>query len=192
MPRWEPDARGRLERAAIRLFAERGFDATTIDEIAAAASLARSGFFRYFRDKSDVLSGGQDALAARFADGVREAPSELSPLAAVEAALAGLGDVWFTDDFRELASKRTAVIASSPHLHERELLKQRAIADGIASALHARGVGDVVAAAAGELALLGFTRSTSEWGEPGNTRPFAEVARRVMGELANAARALGA
>lgn len=191
MPRWEPDARGRLERAALTLFAEQGFDATTVDEIAAAAGLARSGFFRYFRDKSDVFSGGQDRLAADFADAVRHAPSDLSPLLAVGTGLASLAEPWFTDEVRDLAPKRMAVVASSPDLQERDLLKHRVIADGIAAALRGRGTDDIVAAAAAELALLAFRRAVTAWGDPANSESFAEIARQVMTDIVSATRTLG-
>jgi AcrR family transcriptional regulator len=191
MPRWEPDTRGRLERAAITLFAEHGFEATTVEEIAAAAGLARSGFFRYFRDKSDVFSGGQDSFATDFADAVRHAPDDMTALSAVTAGLASLADPWFSDGLRHLAPKRMAVIASSPDLQERELLKHRRTAEGIAAALRARGTGNTAAAIGAEVALLAFTRAVALWGDPTSTEPFVAVAHRVMADIADATRSLG-
>ena len=68
MARWEPNARERLERAALALFTERGFDATTVAEIADRAGLTKSTFFRHFADKREVLFGGQDLLVQLFSD----------------------------------------------------------------------------------------------------------------------------
>ena len=58
MVRWEPNARGRLEQAALSLFGERGFEQTTVAEIAARAGLTERTFFRHFADKREVLFWG--------------------------------------------------------------------------------------------------------------------------------------
>ncbi|MBS2080443.1 helix-turn-helix domain-containing protein, partial [Mycobacterium tuberculosis] len=63
MARWEPDARERLVAAALDLFNERGYDETTVTQIAERAGLTKSTFFRHFPDKRDVLAAGQDAIA---------------------------------------------------------------------------------------------------------------------------------
>ena len=55
MARWEPNPRERLERAAIELFAQQGYDDTTVEQIAAGAGLNRSTFFRHFGDKREIL-----------------------------------------------------------------------------------------------------------------------------------------
>jgi AcrR family transcriptional regulator len=85
MPRWEPDARERLVSAALQLFSQQGFDDTTVAEIADRAGLAKSTFFRYFPDKRDVLTAGQETLSGLFADGICQAPAGTTPLAAVAA-----------------------------------------------------------------------------------------------------------
>ena len=55
MSRWQPDTRERLEKAALELFAEQGFAATTVPQITARAGLTTRTFFRHFADKRDVL-----------------------------------------------------------------------------------------------------------------------------------------
>src|SRR6201988_1911238 len=81
MSRWEPNARGRLEQAALELYRERGFDQTTVAEIAARAGLTERTFFRYFADKREVLFWGQSALLELFVRAVADAPESAAPLA---------------------------------------------------------------------------------------------------------------
>ena len=72
MVRWQPGARGRLQAAALERFTERGFDGTTVAEIAAAAGLTERTFFRYFADKREVLFHGQDELEGLFLAGLQD------------------------------------------------------------------------------------------------------------------------
>ncbi len=62
MGRWQPDARGRLTEAAFELYGERGFEQTTVAEIAERAGLTERTFFRHFADKREVLFAGAGAL----------------------------------------------------------------------------------------------------------------------------------
>src|SRR5690242_18302090 len=79
MSRWKPDARGRLEKAALELYNHQGFDATTVAEIAARAGLSERTFYRHFADKREVLFPGDnplaDILAAAAATAPRPAPA---------------------------------------------------------------------------------------------------------------------
>ena len=187
MPRWEPDAGFRLERAAIELFAEQGYDDTTIEQIAAAAGLTRSTFFRHFGDKRGILFGGHDGLPNRLAAIIQGAPPEQTPLEALETALADIGSIWFSWDRRDLAPHRLAVVDSNPELRERELLKRRAMADALVEGLRARGVGELPATVAAELAMLSFARTIVAWAAPDNTEEFAVIAIRVLRQLRDAA-----
>src|SRR3954471_1096879 len=87
MGRWEPDAQGRMIRAAMELFAERGFEATTAGDIAARAGVTERTFFRHFTDKREVLFDGSATLEQATYDAILAAPAESSPL---EAAVAGM------------------------------------------------------------------------------------------------------
>lgn len=69
MSRWEPNARGRLEQAALELYLEQGFDRTTVVEIAARAGLTERTFFRHFADKREVLFAGAGELRERLVGG---------------------------------------------------------------------------------------------------------------------------
>ncbi|MCW2605640.1 MAG: mycofactocin system transcriptional regulator [Frankiales bacterium] len=84
-------SRGDLERVALRLFHERGFDATTVDDVAEAAGIGRRTFFRYFASKNDVVWGEFEEGLARLRTHLAEAdPAGDRPLLDVlrEAVLA--------------------------------------------------------------------------------------------------------
>jgi AcrR family transcriptional regulator len=80
--------RERITDAALRLFAERGFDGVTIDEIADAADVSRRTFFRYFARKEDVIIAWKEQMADQLRAALAERPDEEQPLDAVHGALA--------------------------------------------------------------------------------------------------------
>src|SRR5205823_10814449 len=87
MARWEPGARERMVVAAVDLFTEQGYDATTVAQIAERAGVTRSTFFRHFSDKREMLVAGQETLSQLLAEGIAEAPESASPLEAVAVGL---------------------------------------------------------------------------------------------------------
>src|ERR1700677_1957801 len=89
--RWAPDARERLETAALDLFAENGYEKTTVAQIADRAGMNRATFFRHFADKREVLFGGEDVLAGLFADAIGAAPPAATLTECLQAALAAAG-----------------------------------------------------------------------------------------------------
>src|ERR1700677_1816321 len=89
--RWAPDARERLETAALDLFAENGYEQTTVAQIADRAGMNRATFFRHFADKREVLFGGEDVLGGLFADAIKAAPLGARLADCLEAALAAAG-----------------------------------------------------------------------------------------------------
>jgi AcrR family transcriptional regulator len=91
MGRWEPDARGRLEQAALALYGERGFEQTTVAEIAKRAGLTERTFFRYFADKREVLFWGAGTLQDFLVSTVASVPDSAAPIAAIAAALEAAG-----------------------------------------------------------------------------------------------------
>src|SRR5579871_2425332 len=80
MSRWEPNARGRLEQAALDLYRERGFEQTTVAQIAERAGLTERTFFRYFADKREVLFWGQARLLELYVNAIANAPASASPI----------------------------------------------------------------------------------------------------------------
>ncbi|MBW8483785.1 helix-turn-helix domain-containing protein [Actinomadura parmotrematis] len=192
MGRWEPNARERLERAALDLFVEHGYDATTVAAIAERAGLTKSTFFRHFADKREVLFGAPDLLADLLAGAIAAAPPPAPPAACLAAALDAAAAASFTAERRGLARQRRAVVASSSELRERELLKLSRVAAAMAAAFRARGTGDTTARLAAEIGVLAFGLAFESWTEEGNARPFTDIAHETLRDLQASAAALGA
>src|ERR1700724_3962489 len=76
-----------LEQAAFALFAVRGFDATTVDEIAAAAGIGRRTFFRYFPSKNDIPWGAFEAELDRMRVRLKACPAQVPLMEAIRVAL---------------------------------------------------------------------------------------------------------
>ena len=187
MSRWEPNARGRLEQAALELYIERGFEQTTVAEIAKRAGLTERTFFRYFADKREVLFSGAGALQDLLVSAVADAPDSTAPIDAVAAALAAAGAL--LQERRESARQRQAVIAANAELQERELIKLASLASAIADALRRRGVRDPAAGLTAEAGRLqDRVRALGQPDQPGRlAAAHAGVARgaksRDLGQM---------
>ena len=121
MTRWEPNARGRLELAALELYGERGYDQTTVAEIARRAGLTERTFFRHFADKREVLFYGSGILQDGLVKGIEDAPAGLTPIDAIGASLEAVAAS--LEERRDLARQRQAIVGATPELQERELIK---------------------------------------------------------------------
>lgn len=182
MSRWAPDARERLEGAALQLFAENGYDNTTVAQIAERAGLNRATFFRHFADKREILFGGEDRFAAVFADSVRGAPTDASVAEALRAALAAAEGV-LTAEQRPKVMLRRSIAAASAEVQERGLLKRAAIAWSTAAALRERGTDDLTARLGAELLLLAFSLALERWVAGPAEVLFGPVAVAALDEL---------
>ncbi|MGX9227472.1 MULTISPECIES: TetR/AcrR family transcriptional regulator [unclassified Streptomyces] len=164
MARWQPGAAQRLVVAAVDLFTEQGYDATTVTQIAERAGVTRSTFFRYFSDKREVLVAGQETLSRLLADGITEAPASAGPLQAVAAGLERASGAMGPAN-RELGPRLKAAVAASTELQERDALKSVGLAAAMAAALTARGVPETTAHLAAEMGVLAFKRGYAQWTE---------------------------
>jgi len=164
MARWEPGADQRLVVAAVDLFTEQGYDATTVAQIAERAGVTKSTFFRHFSDKREVLVAGQETLSRLLAEGITEAPADASPLQAVAAGLERASSAMGPAN-RELGPRLKAAVAASTELQERDALKSIGLAAAMTAALIARGVPEPTAHLAGELGVLAFKRGYAQWSE---------------------------
>ena len=105
----------------MELYAERGYEQTTVAEIAQRAGLTARTFFRYFADKREVLFAGSEALGEQLDAALAAAPASATPLAAVAAALGVVAETIGED--RDFSRRRQAVISANAELQERELIK---------------------------------------------------------------------
>lgn len=188
MGRWEPNSRGRLQEAALALFAERGFDQITAAEIAARAGLTERTFFRHFADKREVLFGGANVLEERILAGVIGAPPAAGPLEAVSRGLDSAAEM-LGESRRDLARQRHAVITANPELRERELAKLAHCAAGITRALCDRGVNEQQANLAAETGMTVLRVALKQWASGTDKRELAAVMRDCVAELRSLATA---
>jgi AcrR family transcriptional regulator len=181
MTRWEPNARGRLEQAALALYGERGFDNTTVAEIAARAGLTERTFFRHFADKREVLFGGGELLRELLVGSVAGAPDSVAPIDAVGAALEAAGAL--LEQRRDFARQRQAIIAANAELRERELIKLASLAGAIADALRRRGVAGPAASLSAEAGIAVFRVAFERWVDDANELGLPELIRDSLEAL---------
>src|SRR6201995_41975 len=185
MSRWEPNARGRLEQAAAELFAERGYDQTTVAGIAERAGLTERPFFRHFADKREVLFSGQERFRDSFVSAVAGAPAGATPVEALAAGLYAAGDL--VQGRAELSPQRQAIIDAHPELQERELIKMARLGEAAPPARArrrgARGGPGPAASLTAETGISVFRIAFARWLAEGVTRPLPEVMKETLGEL---------
>ena len=181
MARWQPNGRGRLEQAALALYGERGFENTTVAEIAARAGLTERTFFRHYADKREVLFAGADVLQELLVSNVADAPDSIAPIDAVGAALEAAGAL--LQQRREYARQRQAIIAANPELQERELIKLASLASATADTLRRRGVSDPAASLTAEAGIAVFRIAFERWVQETNQRDLPELIRDSLDEL---------
>lgn len=162
--RWADDANGRLRAAAMQLYVERGFDDTTVADIAARAGVTARTFFRHFADKREVLFAGSSALQEALVAALGNAPPEATPMQAVAAALDAAGEILGGD--RERSRQRQAIINSHADLLERELIKLARLAGALAEGLRRRGVPEPDAGLAAEAGIVVLRVAFGRWAGP--------------------------
>ena len=182
MSRWAPNARERLETAALDLFVENGYEETTVAQIADRAGLNRATFFRHFADKREVLFGGEDVLSGLFADAIRAASPDATLIEYLQAALAAT-EVVMTPHRRATAARRVLVVAGNSELQERGLLKHARIANSITAALRERGADELTARLGSEVGMLAFSVALGRWMEANDDEPFPPFAAAALSDL---------
>src|ERR1700749_3864433 len=115
----KPTARDRLAQAAFDLFGERGYEQTTIDDIAERAGLGRATFFRHYRSKEDVIFPDHDRLLDQVRDRLRSASHSTALAAACDAVRLVL--LHYLDE-GDLAKQRYTLTSKVPALRDREIV----------------------------------------------------------------------
>ena len=144
----------------MELYTERGFEPTTVAEIARRAGLTERTFFRHFADKGEVLFAGTDRLQELMVGAVSSAPQDAAPIEAVTAGVEAAATIL---PERAYARMRHALIARNPILQERELIKMASLATAFAKALRQRGVTEPAASLTAEAGVAVFRISFERW-----------------------------
>lgn len=180
MSRWQPNARNRLERAAMELFVERGFEQTTVAEIAGRAGLTERTFFRHYADKREVLFGGSTELQRLLVDTLAGQAASTAPIDAVAEALDAAATQ--LQERRGYARQRQDVIAANPVLQERELIKLATLGAAMAATLRERSVTEPAASLAAEAGVAVFRVAFERWVED-TDQDFPRIVRDSLTEL---------
>jgi AcrR family transcriptional regulator len=165
----------------MELYRERGFDQTTVAEIASRAGLTERTFFRYYADKREVLFGGSDVLEQRIVQTVAAAPDSLAPVDAVALGIEAAAGM--LQERREFARQRHAVITANAELQERELKKFASLSAALAQTLRGRGVAEPAASLAGEVGMAIFKTSFERWITGAEGDDFPRLVRDARDEL---------
>lgn len=161
MGRWRPAARERLRRAALELFAEQGFTATTVPEITARAGLTTRTFFRHFPDKRAVLFD-DDELAALAERLIADIPPSVAPVAMILDGLRTISVEQFDprrDDIRLLRD----LVRLDESVRERDLRKRAMISEIVRDGLIVRGTDRATAAVVGEVSVMILYLAIDDW-----------------------------
>jgi AcrR family transcriptional regulator len=179
--RWEPDASGRLRAAAIELYVERGFEQTTVADIAARAGLTARTFFRYFADKREVLFDGSELLQQAMVAALEAAPPAASAMEAVSASLDAAAQM--LGDRRDYARQRQRVIADNAELRERELIKMASLAEALSGGLRRRRVPEADASLAAEVGIAVFRVAFTRWVDHPRSGSLPAVMRESLAQV---------
>lgn len=161
MPRWPENSRERLIDAALELFGEEGYQATTIDAIAERAGVTARTFFRHFGDKEEVLFAEDDALLPLLLSTIGDAPDPFDAESLMHHALGTLADAMEPD--RASLAHRQRIIDSDVGLAGRELAKQAHWQTAVSTALIERGFAEENADVLAAIGFALFRRGLHGW-----------------------------
>lgn len=162
----------------MELYGERGYEQTTVTEIAKRAGLTERTFFRHYADKREVLFGGSAALQDLLVGGLAGAPASAPPIDAVAAALDAVAAVF--DERREHSLRRHEIITANAELRERELVKLASLSAALAGALRGRGVAEPAASLAAEAGTAVFKVAFERWIGGDGSRSMAHFVREAL------------
>ena len=172
--------RARLELAALRLFEQNGFDATTVNEIARSAGVSHMTFFRYFPSKDSVLV--DDLHDPLIAGSVLAQDPRATP---IEQVRLGLLAAWVTlsDSDEAIVRSRVRLIAGHPRLSAAARQSMQRTEDCVVEALASRGVSPLDSRVAAGACLGALMAAMLHWGATEDRRPLAAVMRAALDQL---------
>ncbi|MFI6070552.1 TetR/AcrR family transcriptional regulator [Actinoplanes sp. NPDC051343] len=182
MSRWRPDARERLRQAALELFAEQGFAATTVPEITARAGLTTRTFFRHFADKREVLYADDAEVPAMVARMMAEAPPAAEPLALIVEGLRTVAETRFEPRKAALQARRE-LVRTDAGLQERDLRKRAVMSEAIREGFRARGLETARAALLAETCVTLINVSLIEWLDGDDDRRLSDIIVETLATL---------
>ncbi|GAA4663592.1 TetR/AcrR family transcriptional regulator [Frondihabitans cladoniiphilus] len=168
--------------AALELFSEQGFGATTVPQIAARAGLTTRTFFRYFVDKREVVFGG-DEIPERATRLIADAPAELAPMEVVRLVLHRVATDQFEGHREQTSAVRRLIHANDP-LRDRDARKRDDLVRAARAAFLERGESPLQATVVAELGILVFQVALDEWALGDGAGPMVSVIDDVMALLA--------
>jgi AcrR family transcriptional regulator len=181
MSRWSPNARGRLEQAAYELFLDKGYEPTTVADIAKRAGLTERTFFRHYADKREVFFGGAAALQEELLRALDGAPPAFSAIEAVRIAVEAMSKLMHGR--RALSRERQRIVAAHADLRERELIKRATLTAALAGALQRRGVREPAASLAADMGMAVFHVGFGRWLEDPAGRERVDVVHEGFDQL---------
>jgi AcrR family transcriptional regulator len=188
--------RAELVSAGMRLFAEQGFDATTVDEVAEAAGVSRRTLFRYFGSKGDIVMEWARGTTAVLTAALRARPPAEEPLSSLHAAfIAMCASISGSAEHSRHIRSVIVMIEQSPSVRPYRLLKHARWEDALAELLVERQpeLGIMRCTLLARVGVAAFRTGLDEWlrTETGTAAPRAEVDRAfaLLGCLSGAASA---
>jgi AcrR family transcriptional regulator len=177
--------RAELVSEAMELFLDKGFESTTVEDIAVAAGLSRRSYFRYFASKDDVLAEGLAQVGDTIAETVRRRPPAEPPWTALRRGFDALLE---QAESHPRARDMGRLFLQNPVFEASHQSKQVHWQTSIAAALEERlpegAVNSSLTAKAIAAAGLGcFNAAQAEWHRPGNTTPLAALMDSAMGAV---------
>jgi AcrR family transcriptional regulator len=161
MARWEPDARGHLQQAAMTLFVERGYAEVTVADIAERAGLTKRSFFNHFADKREILFADAEAFERTITDHLADIDPGMGPLDAALVALTHGG--MSLASYGQSAPARRDLIAAATELQERNLIKMASLTQALTDGLIARGAAARAASFTAQAAITVFSVAYENW-----------------------------
>ena len=176
-----------LEESAMRLFTEKGFDGTTVEEIADAADVSARTFFRYFATKDEVLFGDHEPRLETMRELLADRPADEPLMTSLEVLLRSLGDTLVANRDRVLVQSEVATtrvqILGLFRQHQEEM--NEVIATFVATRLSGTGQVRMRARVVASAAMGAYLAASREWLRSAGTEDMSRLIDEALEALRN-------